>query len=348
MNNIAVLQHHILVIAWTQISRRSEELSKKIGAEYINLGRVDKPFLKRIFFVIYNFYKSYRLLCLKKPDVVITFHAHPFISLVGIVYKLIHGCIIIPDLHSAAYLDNYKLPLKTISTWVWKKADILIIHNKMSVNYFQNICPVAADKLFVLEDPIPSPPNNHHKGNSKKGGIVKGVLISRFASDEPVIECVKKIERINNLQVYITGNYLKEKINPADFDQEKIIFTGFIDDNEYWTLLRSVQFVIVLTTREYTLLSAGYEALSLCKPLLIPNKNTLIDYYQDAVEYFSMDSLDIIKPISNVIERLDYYENKMTELKVVREKKWNNKINSLLAKISDAIKMQHLRMDIVF
>ena len=94
-----------IFIAWNQISRRSEEFSRKIGAEYINLGRVDKPLIMRLLNLLKNFFKTYIILHKRKPHIIFTFHAHPFITLVAIIYKLTNRCKVVPDLHSAAYLD---------------------------------------------------------------------------------------------------------------------------------------------------------------------------------------------------------------------------------------------------
>ena len=51
---------YTIFIAWNQISRRSEEFSRKIGAEYINLGRVDKPLIMRLLNLLKNLVKPFR------------------------------------------------------------------------------------------------------------------------------------------------------------------------------------------------------------------------------------------------------------------------------------------------
>ena len=324
---------YTIFIAWNQISRRSEEFSRKIGAEYINLGRVDKPLIMRLLNLLKNFFKTYVILHKRKPHIIFTFHAHPFITLVAIIYKLTNGCKVVPDLHSAAYLDCYRFPLIILTRWIWNQSDLLIIHNERSVEYFEQNISGFSEKLYVLEDPIPTLPEKIKKNKQLRHGMTKGVLISRFSSDEPVVEFIEKIKGIKNFQLYITGDYSKENIIPSDYDSEKIIFTGFIDDQEYWTLLNSAKLIIVLTTREYTLLSAGYEALSLGKPLLLSDSKTLREYYGNFVEYLPDDSLNIFNSIQKVIDRCDHYNQSMLKLKLKKTHEWEGKANQLMDKV---------------
>mgnify|MGYP001405273692 CR=1 FL=1 len=322
-----------IFIAWNQISRRSEEFSRKIGAEYINLGRVDKPLIMRLLNLLKNFFKTYVILQKRKPHIIFTFHAHPFITLVAIIYKLTNRCKVVPDLHSAAYLDYYRFPLIILTRWIWNQSDLLIIHNQMSAKYFDRNIIGFSEKIFVLEDPIPDLPKNIKRNKKLAPEITRGVLISRFSPDEPIVEFIEKIKGINDFQLYITGDYSKENIIPSDYDSEKIIFTGFIEDEEYWRLLNSARLIIALTTREYTLLSAGYEALSLEKPLLLSDSKTLRDYYGNFIEYLPDDSLNISQSIQKVIDGCDHYHKLMIKLKLQKSHQWDEKLKHLMDRV---------------
>ena len=179
-----------IFIAWNQISRRSEEFSRKIGAEYINLGRVDKPLIMRLLNLLKNFFKTYIILHKRKPHIIFTFHAHPFITLVAIIYKLTNGCKVVPDLHSAAYLDYYRFPFIILTRWIWNQSDLLIIHNQMSAKYFDRNIIGFSEKIFVLEDPIPDLPKKIKRNKELAPEITRGVLISRFSPDEPIVNVI--------------------------------------------------------------------------------------------------------------------------------------------------------------
>ena len=189
------MKQRLTFVVWNQISRRSAELSKRIGAEYINLGRVDRPTLKRLFNLVVNFFRTYSLFRDRRPEVIFTFHAHPMITLAAAIYKKFNRCQVVADLHSAAYLDHYRFPLKSLNRWVWKKADTLLIHNRMSQNYFNQNIPGYSGKLFVLEDPIPTVPVHIRKKYlyGIKGKFV-GILVSRFSDDEPVLPFLEQIK----------------------------------------------------------------------------------------------------------------------------------------------------------
>ena len=328
------MKQRLIFVVWNQISRRSAELSKRIGAEYINLGRVDRPTLKRLFNLVVNFFRTYSLFRDRKPEVIFTFHAHPLITLSAAIYKKFNRCQVVADLHSAAYLDHYRFPLKSLNRWVWKKADILLIHNRMSQNYFNQNIPGYSGKLFVLEDPIPAVPVHIREKNlyGVKGKFV-GILVSRFSDDEPVLPFLEQTKGANNIYIYVTGNYTKARITPDQAEGENYRLTGFLDDDKYWELLAGADFIIALTTREYTLLSAGYEALALEKPLLISDTDTLREYFQENVEYLDRLTGDIGKSMENIIVNLDDYQRKMFQLKQVKNAEWDTKITGLINKI---------------
>ena len=55
--------------------------------------------------------------------------------------------------------------------------------------------------------------------------------------------------------------------------------TGFLSDDDYWRQLRVRPSIVVLTTRPATLLSGGYEAMAVGRPLVISDHGVLRDYF---------------------------------------------------------------------
>ena len=160
-----------------------------------------------------------------------------------------------------------------------------------------------------------------------KGKFV-GILVSRFSDDEPVLPFLEQTKGVNNIYIYVTGNYTKARITPDQVEGENYKLTGFLDDDKYWELLAGADFIIALTTREYTLLSAGYEALALEKPLLISDTDTLREYFQENVEYLDRLTGDIGKSMENIIVNLDDYQRKMFQLKQVKNAEWTLKLSA--------------------
>jgi len=321
-----------IFIAWNQISRRSEEFSKQILAEYINLGRVEGSLITRSIRLISNFIKSYFLFLEKKPNIIITFHAHPFITLVAIIYKQFFNCKVIADLHSAAYLDYYQFPLKFINRWIWERTDILLIHNKMAFTLFNQKIPGFSKKLFILEDPIPER-SNIPKNNVNNSDSLNGVLINRFSKDEPIDIFLRKIKDLEGVNIFITGDFTKTEISQEKLKGPNYELTGFLSDDDYWELLSNANFIIALTTREYTLLSAGYEAIALEKPLIISGTNTLKNYFNDNVIYFDIFNDDIQILVNKVRADIDSLNKKMKKLKISKTEDWNLKVSMLQKKI---------------
>lgn len=322
-----------LFVAWTQISRRSEMLSKRVEAKYINYGRSDKNTIIRIINLLNNFIKTYSLFKKNKPDIIFTFQSHPFISLCAVLYKRNYPCVVIPDLHSAAYLDHYKKPLKRIIRYVFNSADLLLIHNKEAKDYLITILPNLDSKLFVLEDPLPSLSFEIEK-NFDISGKLTGVLISRFSEDENIDLFLKRIENANGFHFFITGNYKKAGITEDKTEGANYKLTGFLNDSDYWNLLNRADFIIVITSREYTLLSGGYEALALEKPIITSKTDTLRSYYGNSVIYVDQELNDLTICLNELKLFFTEYKMKSINLKKIKEQNWGKEFNRLNDRLS--------------
>lgn len=229
-------------------------------------------------------------------------------------------------MHTAAYTEYDKFPINRLNALLWRSANLVLVHNEQSLDLLRKKYASLRKKIFVLEDPLPDFPRIGNSNIEKwKKPMPVGVLVSRFSSDEPVESFLQATRSLSGIHFYITGNSQKAKFPLSNYSSDNISFTGFLPDHEYFSLLMAADFIVALTTRENTLLSAGYEALSLEKPLVVSDTKTLRAYFNDAVIYVLNEPENIKVATIELTKKLESYRRKMMELKDQKEREWNAK-----------------------
>lgn len=320
-----------LFVAWTEVSRRSDELAKRLAAEYFRLERKEGPPFSRLMRLVTNGIKTFIKFLRTGPGVIFSFHAHPFITLTSTLYRLLNGCKVVPDVHTAAYTDYDFFPVNSLSLLLWRTSDLVIVHNRQSWDLLRRKHPFLGDKLFVFEDPIPAlpSPSGQDAGHWENRGTT-GVLISRFSDDEPIQSFLDAVAEHRTIHFYVTGDYRKATFPLTGYETENVSFTGFLHERSYVSLLRSADFVVVLTTRENTLLSGGYEALSLGKPMIVSDTETLRHYFSESVIYTRPHPSDISSAIGRMVESLDRYAALSAKTRDEKIREWEEKKKEFL------------------
>lgn len=328
-------KHDRVFVAWTGISRRSEQISENLHMSYFRFDRSSGNILGRFGKLLANFLRTLMLLFKVKPKTLFMYHVHPFISCTGLIYKSISGCRLVCDLHTGAFMDYHVFPLTILNYYLWQKADCILLHNRESGRFLGSKHRSLVQKIFVLEDPIPVFPKHDESlvGKWNVDGI-SGLLISRFRPDEPIEAFLEAAHNFPSIKFFLTGKYEAARFPLLELVPQNVNLTGFIPDNEYINLLRSVNFIVVLTNWEMTLVSGGYETLAVEKPLIVSDTRTLRDYYSKHVVYSENSPDGISQAIAKLIGNLDQYESLIKELSKQKKEEWDEKKSQLLVKLS--------------
>ena len=326
-----------IFVAWTQVSRRSAELAKNFNAEYYRLERVDYPLYYVLFKLFINSVRTFFKLLRIRPSIIFTFQAHPFVTCVATFYKVFTGAKVVPDLHTAAYTNYDRFPINILNFFLWQNSDIVLVHNQCSYEFLCERYKSLKQKLFVLEDPLPEFSRfDEYLTSQWEKPMLTCVLVSRFSADEPIVSFLEAVREIKGVHFYITGDYKKANFSIEKYLSDNITLTGFLSDEHYISLLHSVDFVVALTRRELTLLSGGYEALSMEKPLVVSNTVALRKYYRNSVVYTSNNSNDIAKAINEITTNLSKYRKLSAQLKRKKRKEWQEKQKELIRRLIES------------
>jgi hypothetical protein len=102
-------------------------------------------------------------------------------------------------------------------------------------------------------------------------------------------------------------------------------FTGFLPDDAYLGLLRSVQAIVVLTTRDHTMQRGACEAVSLGKPIITSDWPLLRSYFHKGTIHVDNTSRGIQAGVRKMQQEKEALERDVLLLQQERQVEWQEK-----------------------
>jgi len=294
-----------IFIAWARLSRRTENLAKEIDAELFFIPD-GPPYLNAL-------RKTSKLLKSLDSDIVlIQLPQGPLLwRVVRLSEKLRFQ--IVADVHTG-FIHTTTLKEFILNRPFHKllhNVDFILAHNEPQAGLMLKRLRLPEEKIMVVYDPLPQLPKILRKPLLKSLEPKRYLIFpASWASDEPlevIIEGFLKSKVSEDYMLAITG---RPNRNPQLYSKvmtllkhrncyEKIILTGFLPDPEYYWLLHNAKAVIAATTREYTMVSAIWEAVSCRKLFIVSDTITLRNIIGEEYPYFFKPKSEDLK---NVLE----------------------------------------------
>lgn len=250
------------------------------------------------------------------------------LSLFVVLLKQSAGFKVCIDAHNAGIFPNEgrSRALGAIARWIQRGADLTIVTNEGLRKHVE----CNGGRAFILQDKIPSIPLRQEINLKGKFNIL---FICTFASDEPYGVVFSAFQQISkDVCLYVTGNYRKRNIYPSSLP-DNIILMGFIPEDEYVTMLNSVDATMILTDREDCLVCGGYESLSVGKPMILSETKALIEYFNGSAVYSKNTSDGIKRAVVDLMERKGEIQRAGLKLRDLRTVEWEKKKDLLLGAI---------------
>lgn len=315
---------HWVFIAWYPQSRRSEMFSRTLGGNlyciyYFGQG---KRWLAPVKYFLQGL-RTFQVLLSERPTAI---HVQnpPFISsLVVYFFCLLFGAGYVIDHHSASFS----------STWEWALPIQKILARKAMTNIVTNefwadqVCSWDAETIIMGDAYLDLPPGTDFPV-SERFNIA---FISTFSPDEPIDQVFKAAENSPAVQVYVTGDARNYRGDILEEKPANVSLTGFLPDNQYVGLLRSVDAVLVLTTRNHTLQLGGCEAVSVGQPLITSDWPFLREFFQEGTIYVENDSESIRAGFETIQNRQQILQEEMKSLRERGRKEWECQLSELQA-----------------
>jgi glycosyltransferase involved in cell wall biosynthesis len=319
-----------IFIAWAPHGRRSELLARELGVAvyFIHYLKFQVPYYAPLKYILQSI-RTLQVLFAERPEVVFVQNP-PFVcSLVVYLYCYLAGAKFVIDHHTDAFSARWAWA-RSIQRFLARRA----ITNLVTNQHWADMLQAWSAPAFILPDPFVVLPEGDDL-TVKPGFNV--VFINTFAPDEPLEAVLDAASQLPAVHFYITGDVKK---NPAGFLAklpQNVTFTGFLPDSQYFGLLRAVQAVMALTTRDYTLQGGGCEAVSLGKPLITSDWPYLHELFAKGTVYVPNDGHGIR---DGVLAMQHQYQDLAKEIVVFRQdrrREWDKRFAKLQELIASQI-----------
>jgi glycosyltransferase involved in cell wall biosynthesis len=312
-----------IMISWAPYSRMSQTFaSELLGKLYcIHYLRFQTPIFAPVKYILMAI-RTLIVLFKERPKAI---HVQnpPFIAgLIVQFYCWLSGSRFVLHYHSAAFGKawDWAIPLQK---YIARKAGVNIVTN----NHWADIVRSWGGRTLVMTDPFLELPVGEEFPVENKFNIA---FVSTFAHDEPLAEVLCAAKELPDVNFYITGNKNRKPKSFFEKSPTNVTFTGFLDPYiEYPGLLRAVDAVMVLTTRDHTLQLGGCEAVAVGKPLITSNWQNLKDVFPKGTVYVSSSAESIIEGIKNIVINYARYLDEIKQLRGESQKEWSDKLLQL-------------------
>lgn len=314
-----------LFISWDGYDIRHECYANILGGytaiiekHYINRVRATLAFITKAL-------KTYKIIKKLQPSIVVIKSTHFIIAAVSMLAKSIFNYKLVFDSHSCSFENGLHYP-QFLHRFFTSKCDLNIVTNKIH----QEIIKKWGGKALIINFP-PIQYNQKKIGDYPVSKNYNICYIQTYNDDEPYWEVIRAIEKLDDITLYITGDYNKSKHELSK--SANITHTGFLKRDKYLGLIQKSDIIIVLTTRENTMQRGANEAIFLEKPVITSNTKFLKNYFYKGCIHVATDSKSILMGIQKMRENYPKYKSEVKDLKndlYLRNKKYVLEIKNML------------------
>lgn len=270
-----------LVIAWMPVSQRSHTLAERLGYELVLVGRggFRRPWLAP-FAYPWSAVRTVGAIVRRRPRAAIVI-APPFLA--GLVAWPFLAALRAPfaiDIHSGALLDRrWRWSIPALR-WVARRAAASVV----TLESLRTAIDPDPVRTLVIPDPLPNLPSRseaHHHRALGETPIV--VAICGWGLDEP-IEALIAAARGRDWRLIVTGRPRRSLDLPPN-----VTLAGFLEPDAFAATILGADAVVVLTTRDETLLSGAWEAIATGRPLVLSRTDALVATFGEGLAYVDAD-----------------------------------------------------------
>jgi glycosyltransferase involved in cell wall biosynthesis len=304
-----------LFIAWAPHNRRSAQLADALGLElrFIHHMRYRAPLYAPAKYPR-MMAETWRLLARSRPRIVFVQNPPPLLPLVVLAFAARHPLKLVVDHHTAAFSRAWAW-VGPLRPWLVRRATLNLVTNE----HWQNVIEKWGGTASILDD-VPAEFPAGEEYHLPAGANV--AVINSFTFDEPLDVVLGAARLLPAVQFYVTGDKRRASPDLLDAAPANLHFTGFLPDSQYFGLLRGVDAVVVLTTRNYTNQRGGCEAVWLSQPLIISDWPVLRQSFHNGTVHVPNTARGVADGVQQAVARRDELIAGMQQLQTERRARW--------------------------
>ncbi|VAW88616.1 hypothetical protein MNBD_GAMMA16-1162 [hydrothermal vent metagenome] len=316
-----------LYIVWKVYQRRVESIGGKLDlvVKYIHYSWEEKSkFFKALSYILKLCVTLAHFIRYRPKVVILQLPPTPLLYL-GWLYCKLSGATLVADCHNAM-IQSFWVKWPLVSKMLAAPTSVLV-HNEQVLDSAHQI----GINAVVIRDPLPETSNL--EDSVEKWGLEKDgyVLVPwNFAPDEPLEEFAEAARLTPHIQYVSTWFVERLSSHLRNSMPENILFTGFLEADDFNCLFANAGAVLSLTTREGTQSSAASEAISFEIPLVLSDIDTARKLYKDAPVFVQNTPISIVKGIETALKNRPVLRKKLAELKVTMDEELNAELTTLI------------------
>jgi len=318
-----------IFIIWHNYQSRVENMQSYFKYNIFYINKRNKFKLVEYFV---NFFKTLKLLFIEKPNVVwIQLPPTPLLYTLCVYKCLNKDVVIISDCHNGMLRKPW-INTPFAKTLINRLSTIILVHN--DVVFERNVKKgfLNSNKSYVLEDLYPTRDLSRlsNKNTTKKNKFI--IFPASFNDDEPIEEIIQCADLLPDVNFYITGSKKKFEAKFKHYIKSlptNFIVVGWLEEDEYFRLLKNANVVLGLTKYDDIQLSVANEAVGFEKAMVLSDTITLKKLFHKGAIYSKNNALSLSKAITYAIDNQQELEQQTKSLKLERLKGWYNQAEGL-------------------
>jgi glycosyltransferase involved in cell wall biosynthesis len=269
-----------------------------------------------------------RLFARERPRVIFVQNPPPLAALCAWLYGRLRGASYVIDAHSAAFS-----PRALVSGPGWLKkllargAEFTIVTNE----HWQERVRAWGGRAIILRDIPTTFPGG---ADYPLDGGFNIAFINTFSEDEPLETFLQAAAGLPGVTFHVTGKVRAKDAALVAGAPPNVRFTGFLPDETYYALLRSVNVVMCLTTRDHTMQRGACEALSLGKPIVTSDWSLLRQYFHKGTVHVDNSVAGIRQGVMEMQAQHHAYQTGIIALRSDQDSEWRQNVQPLHALIA--------------
>ena len=308
-----------LFLVWGPPNRgaRSRVLARELGIEELHFIYLlhTQSLVSLPLRYLYRSLRTVFLLWLHRPQLVLM-QSPPHVGVALIcLYCSLTGAHYVVDAHGAAFQS----PLWTRPLWLVRllarRALVTLVTNDQDAHQVGS----WGGRAMV----IPDIPCAFPRGDAVSlAGEFNVVVISSYSPDEPLESIIEAAGKLPGVHFYVTGRPRRASPALRKETPPNMVLSGFLDENDFYSLLSASQAIMCLTTRAQTMQRGACEGLWMGKPLIVSDSILLRDYFCKGTVWVDNSAGDIQRGICEVKERYLSYQAGIQQLQRERTAVW--------------------------
>ncbi len=313
-----------LFLAWSPPShtRRSELMARRLGIPLRRVHVLRKGRLTPVRYALQALL-TWGTLFHERPRAVLVQNPPIFASLCAWLYCALTQSTLIIDSHTDALkgrIWQWSLPLHRFLS---RRAKATMVTNPYLAQLVQGW---GARSQIVVDVPSELPMGMPYP----VGHPFNIAMVSSFAPDEPLEEVTRAAEGLPDVGFYVTGDpkWGSGHLPPRPMN---VHLTGFLSDDDYYGLLRSVQAVMALTTEDHTMQRGACEAVWLGQPIITSDWPVLRQAFHKGAVHSDNSTEGIRAAIIEMRARHQELTQEVLVLQQERQQQWEQVVQELQA-----------------